>query len=148
MSFSQIWAMCNILDFYNELQELFWLCWILSEPCVDKIPNSRYGSVYQQGKKVCKTTAVTCYDLFWLVVTILFLITRSKKANWSENKKLQSSFVNCGVIVKLIKWNRFQGHVYYLDWAKPWVLIGVCFFTNQSRVCAPFGPLVLFRTEE
>ena len=32
--------------FYNEPWVLFGLCWVLSEPCVDKIPNSRQGSVY------------------------------------------------------------------------------------------------------
>ena len=34
------------IDFYNEPQVLFGLCLVLSEPCVDKIPNSRQGSVY------------------------------------------------------------------------------------------------------
>ena len=32
--------------FHNEACVLFGLCWVLSEPCVDKIPNSRQGSVY------------------------------------------------------------------------------------------------------
>ena len=34
------------IDFYNEPWVLFGLCWVLCEPCVDKIPNSKQGSVY------------------------------------------------------------------------------------------------------
>jgi len=33
--------------FHNEACVLFGLCWVWSEPCVDKIFNSRQGSVYK-----------------------------------------------------------------------------------------------------
>ena len=36
----------GLIDFYNEPRVLFGLCWVLSEPCVGEIPNSRRGSVH------------------------------------------------------------------------------------------------------
>ena len=40
------WLLFGSIVFHNEACVLFGLCWVLSEPCVDKISNSRQGSVY------------------------------------------------------------------------------------------------------
>ena len=63
--------------------------------------NQTSAHANKQSKKVCKTTAVRCYQCFGLGL-LLFLVHR---ANWLKNQELQRSVVNRGgTAVKISPW--------------------------------------------